>query len=280
MAYTHTTYAASPKPLPGLGWIFQFALRYWFQLFLLLVGLHLIFQKEISIQVNVQDRMSGDVSEQLRVAPAAVPASMKQEGGAVQFSAVPQLSGRERSVEPAGETRKFSNLTFILQPSLVRHERVQPEIVEEHLEKCRQYVERFAKVAIAERKKYRVPASITLAQGLLATNAGESSLALETNNHFGFACRTDCRDCDCRSFGTGERSGAMRVFGTPWESYREHSLMMQSPRFSDLLALDTGNYKDWAKGLEKAGYSDDPYYAEKLIRLIVALDLYQFDTVS
>lgn len=138
------------------------------------------------------------------------------------------------------------------------------------------YVKRFAKVAQGEMHKYGIPASITLAQGLLESNAGKSPLAHKYNNHFGIKCfSTTCKKGHCSNFSDDSHKDFFRNYPTAWESYRAHSEFLQRNRYKHL--LKEHNYKIWAYGLVKAGYATDPQYGHKLIRLIEAFELYKYD---
>lgn len=138
------------------------------------------------------------------------------------------------------------------------------------------YVRRFAKVAQTEMQQYGIPASIKLAQGLLESQAGTSSLATKNNNHFGIKCFSkSCTKGHCRNFSDDSHKDFFRIYPTAWESYRAHSLFLQGRRYQHLQA--TNDYKDWAYGLQKAGYATDPAYADKLIRLIEELGLSRYD---
>ena len=140
------------------------------------------------------------------------------------------------------------------------------------------YVSRYAPVAKIEQNLYNVPASITLAQGLLESDAGGSRLAKQNNNHFGIKCfsRT-CSKGHCKNFTDDTHKDFFRVYKSPWESYRAHSMFLQKNRYKHLLKLPTTDYKAWAHGLRAAGYATDKRYAEKLINLIEALDLHDYD---
>jgi len=143
----------------------------------------------------------------------------------------------------------------------------------------RSYVRRFAHVARAEMKKYGIPASITLAQGLLESNSGKSPLASEANNHFGIKCFSKkCGKGHCKNFSDDSHKDFFRVYPSAWESYRAHSLFLQRNRYKHLKKLGNEDYRSWAVGLKKAGYATDPKYAEKLIGLIEGLDLGRFDS--
>jgi len=102
-------------------------------------------------------------------------------------------------------------------------------------------------------------------------------LAMESNNHFGIKCRSKCRGCTCRNYCDDDVYDMFRVFDSAWDSFREHSVLLSSPRYAHLLDLESTDYKNWARGLKKAGYATDPTYAEKLIQIIDYLDLYQYD---
>ena len=140
------------------------------------------------------------------------------------------------------------------------------------------YVKRFAKVAQEEMRKFGIPASITLAQGLLESNVGESLLAVKNNNHFGMKCwEKHCAPGHCTNYKDDTHKDFFRRYNSAWESYRAHSHFLQKERYKSLFGLGRKNYKAWAKGLQKAGYATDQRYASKLIRIIEDLDLDRFD---
>jgi len=141
-----------------------------------------------------------------------------------------------------------------------------------------QYVKRFAKVAQGEMHKFGIPASITLAQGLLESNAGKSPLASKNNNHFGIKCFSKkCKKGHCSNFSDDSHKDFFRVYSTAWDSYRAHSEFLQGKRYQHL--LKETSYQSWAHGLVKAGYATDQAYGKKLIRLIESLELYRYDEV-
>ncbi|RMF00570.1 MAG: hypothetical protein D6772_06205 [Bacteroidetes bacterium] len=140
------------------------------------------------------------------------------------------------------------------------------------------YVKQYSHLAIAEMKKHKIPASITLAQGLLESNVGRSRLATENHNHFGIKCFSKtCSKGHCTNFNDDHHKDFFRRFATVEESYDAHSRLLQKDRYRRLYKLAITDYKGWARGLKKAGYATDPRYAEKLIRIIEDLDLQQFD---
>ena len=139
-----------------------------------------------------------------------------------------------------------------------------------------QYIERYRDIAIEQMLKWKVPASITLAQGLLESAAGQSSLATNGNNHFGIKChgwtgRTIYRDDD-------RRNECFRAYGSAYESFEDHSRFLATgQRYKVLFSLKTTDYKGWARGLKAAGYATNPRYAQSLIDIIENYNLSQYD---
>ena len=91
---------------------------------------------------------------------------------------------------------------------------------------CERYIDQYSKTAQEEAKKYNIPASIKLAQGLLESNAGDSKLAKKENNHFGIKCRAKCQGCRCANYTDDDRFDMFRIFDSVWQSYREHSKLL------------------------------------------------------
>ena len=142
------------------------------------------------------------------------------------------------------------------------------------------YIKQYSGLAVQHQKKYRIPASITLAQGLLESGAGRSELARKSNNHFGIKCHSDWRggriyhDDDLR----GE---CFRKYSDPKQSYEDHArFLVDRPRYASLFKLKITDYKGWARGLQKCGYATDRAYANRLIKLIEDYDLYRYDTAK
>ena len=151
-----------------------------------------------------------------------------------------------------------------------------PELVS-NKEKIDNYIEKFGPIARDEMKAFGVPASITLAQGILESGMGYGRLALEGNNHFGIKCHSDWKGK--RIYHDDDLKGeCFRVYNDPATSYRDHSLFLTGrSRYSFLFDIKTSNYEAWAKGLKKAGYATDPKYPDKLISLIERFDLTRYD---
>ena len=147
-------------------------------------------------------------------------------------------------------------------------------------QKIDKYLSEFAPIAIEEMKKYKIPASITLAQGLLESGYGEGRLAIRGNNHFGIKCH---KEWDGKKiYHDDDKKGeCFRKYKDPKESYRDHSLFLATrPRYAFLFDYNINNYKQWAFGLKKAGYATDKKYPIKLINLIERLGLNRFDRLA
>jgi len=146
------------------------------------------------------------------------------------------------------------------------------------------YIRNHAILAVQEMELYKVPASITLAQGLLETGGGQSRLAEKANNHFGIKCKTE-KEWPAhkgRIYHNDDAIGeCFRSYNSVDESYRDHSeFLALRPYYKALFQLSTTDYKAWAHGLKKAGYATDPSYASKLISRIEKYNLNQFDHIS
>lgn len=143
-----------------------------------------------------------------------------------------------------------------------------------------QYVEKYAPVAVEEMYKTHIPASITLAQGLLESGNGNSRLALIGNNHFGIKCKADWTGETIKEDDDAPQE-CFRKYKEALDSYRDHSdFLMHGTRYAFLFDLDEKDYKSWAKGLKKAGYATNPKYPELLITTIEKNNLAHFDSLK
>ena len=140
------------------------------------------------------------------------------------------------------------------------------------------YIEQYKHLAVKHMKKYKIPASITMAQGLLESGAGNSTLARKSNNHFGIKCHTDWKGG--RVYHDDDyRDECFRKYRHVEESYDDHSKFIAlRSRYAVLFDLHIRDYKGWARGLQKCGYATDKAYANKLIKLIEDYDLYKLDS--
>lgn len=139
------------------------------------------------------------------------------------------------------------------------------------------YIDKYVGMAMDQMQRYGIPASITLAQGLLESGAGQSMLAVKANNHFGIKVTTDwtgkyiLRDDD-------KPNEKFRVYSSPAESYEDHSLFLKRRRYQQLYSLSPTDYKGWARGLKDCGYATSSSYATNLINIIELYELYRYDT--
>lgn len=144
----------------------------------------------------------------------------------------------------------------------------------------REYIEKYKNIAVLEMMVYRIPASITLAQGILESNAGTSPLATEANNHFGIKCHKEWQG---KTYIQDDetRHECFRKYENPNESFRDHSFFLtQRDRYKFLFDLDISDYKGWAIGLKAAGYATNPNYPEELIKSIQTYELFRYDVAD
>ncbi len=144
-------------------------------------------------------------------------------------------------------------------------------------EAAREYIETYKQYAMNEMREFKIPASITLAQGILESGNGKSELTRDSNNHFGIKCH--------KTWGGGrvyyddDREGeCFRKYVDPAKSFRDHSLFLKNRRrYAKLFTLAPDDYVGWARGLKKAGYATDRRYPAKLINIIERFELYKYD---
>jgi len=139
------------------------------------------------------------------------------------------------------------------------------------------YIEEYNDIAILEMISYHIPASITLAQGILESQSGKSRLSVKGNNHFGVKCHSSWEGK--RLYHDDDaRQECFRKYDHPLSSFRDHSLFLyEKDRYANLFTLNIKDYKGWAHGLKRAGYATDPKYPVKLINLIDTYELYKYD---
>ena len=161
-------------------------------------------------------------------------------------------------------------LLFALLPLMLHAQRITPE----------EYIQTYKDIAMREMLEHKIPASITLAQGLLESGAGNSALAREAKNHFGIKChkgwtgKTYTMDDD-------EKDECFRKYSNAEESFRDHSeFLCGRSRYAALFDLDITDYEGWAKGLKAAGYATNPKYAQLLIDRIELYDLAKYDKIA
>ena len=139
------------------------------------------------------------------------------------------------------------------------------------------YIEKYSNFAVECQNEHHIPASITLAQGILESGAGESSLAKDCNNHFGIKCGSDWYGRSTRR-DDDRPNECFRCYKSVKESYDDHAKFLKRQRYAFLFDYKITDYKSWAHGLKQAGYATDPKYPQKLINIIETYKLYEFDT--
>ena len=140
-----------------------------------------------------------------------------------------------------------------------------------------EYINRHAPLAVEQMKHHKIPASITLSQGLLESGAGYSQLARESNNHFGIKCGYNWNGRSVKHDDDAPRE-CFRAYRSVQDSYDDHSVFLKrGARYAFLFKLDMTDYKGWARGLKKAGYATDPSYANRHITIIEDYELYKYD---
>ncbi len=253
--------------------------KYWLKAALLGAAAYLVYKKDLAIDLQLSNipaaafRLAAPLEEPPPYSgfPAGAALHEPQPG-----EARPLPASYEQPANVSNLANTYSNLTdenkglAAAESSALKAEKRRKQL---------QYVRRFHKVAQTEMEKFGIPASITLAQGLLESNVGESRLATHNNNHFGIKCfsRT-CSKGHCSNFTDDSHKDFFRKYKSAWESYRAHSLLLQrNSRYKHLFNLKHDDYKAWARGLKKAGYATDKQYAEKLINLIQDLGLHEYD---
>lgn len=268
-------------------------IRYWFRTALLSVLGYGMYAKTFSVNVQLDSNGNSTISTAtvtniLLTQPTSLSASTPLVEKPMNVSlidpstststkaatTITDLSTKEKSLANDDLANHFSNVSF---PNEDGHF----EPVERSAAKRKKqlaYVKQFARVAQMERDQFGIPASITLGQGLLESDAGGSPLSTTAKNHFGIKCFSrSCRRGHCKNFTDDSHKDFFRVYASDWESFRAHSQLLQAGRYRRLYKLGKKDYTGWALGLSKAGYATDKKYAQKLIHLIEDLDLHKYD---
>jgi flagellum-specific peptidoglycan hydrolase FlgJ len=274
----------------------------WFKILLVLVAAFIIARKDLNFQFALNSANVVNVTEALQTSAFIAGSSIKEVpqkpqglGEVVMVTetqkvekkqAKPKKVAINTTPKPTKKVKKFddnkaqsfSNLGFALNPTYAKRHKVDPAIVAEKSRILNDYLKRYGDIAVQEMNRYGIPASITLAQGLLESNAGDSRLAVDANNHFGIKCFSrSCTKGHCKNYTDDTHKDFFRVYKNVWESYRAHSLFLQRARYKHLLKLKKTDYEGWAHGLKKAGYATDKRYAYKLINIVKALELDKYD---
>ncbi|HMR43074.1 MAG TPA: glucosaminidase domain-containing protein [Saprospiraceae bacterium] len=211
----------------------------WFQIGLIALLVYAFFQKDLSFQINLKNPSS-----------AENPVFAQKERRAL----APETTAR---LNHAGsdELKKIPDFATLL--SARQHLQLLKK------EDTEAYLKRFAHVAVSERKKFGIPASIILANALLQSGGGQNEIARKGSNHFRLKCG---REWDGEAIKTGGE--CYRKYVNAWSSFRDHSLFLSAGEFKILHKLDVKDYRGWATGLERLGYSDESGLAETLVQII------------
>lgn len=271
--------------------------NHWYKVIMLLIVAYVFTQKNISFSVNTQD--AGSASSDVALPPQGSPHSASigspkslansakllkstvetEEasvvGGLLELGSAAKSAKGAKSA-PVGNT--MSNLAPVLNPNYIKKHHVSQEIVDEKMQVCADYIDKFSAAAVREMHAYGIPASVTLAQGLLESNAGGSLLARKANNHFGIKCFSKtCKRGHCMNASDDTHKDFFRMYPNAGDCYHAHSEFLQADRYKWLKKFAKNDYKNWAKGLKKSGYATAPHYAEALITIVETLDLQKFD---
>jgi flagellum-specific peptidoglycan hydrolase FlgJ len=270
----------------------EFIQKHWLNLLLALMLTLLVLKKDIHLTVSsgfdsskIESKEDGKAlavaqvsktkkaKQKVALASVADVASEQDDNGDGIIELLPKramkavLPTRQRDENAANE---FNNMSVF-----TKTKKEGPSVFDAKQAKCWDYVTRFVSVARAEKTKFGIPVSITLAQGLLESDAGESSLTRKANNHFGV--KTFDKSVSHVVMKDDTPRDKFKKYGSAWESYRDHSQLLMRDHYKHLQFLSKTDYIGWAKGLKKAGYATDPQYAEKLVKIIESLQLYRFD---
>lgn len=257
----------------------EWAKRNWIRMFGLVLIAYVLIHKDLNLQLNLNGTAPNAYQASALPLGESPPTAMNTSYSPVEIEPNKSTQVNKEKNNSSSQKNKnhnlsntYSNMTY----SFGKNESNKSKTSKRKKQEA--YVNRFADVAQKEMRKYGIPASITLAQGLIETNAGDSRLAKQNNNHFGMKCFSKkCGKGHCANFTDDSHKDFFRKYKSSWESYRAHSKLLMGKRYRHLKNLGNENYKDWARGLKKAGYATDKRYAEKLIKIIDELKLYRFD---
>ncbi len=226
--------------------------QHWFKFFFLAIILYLFISKDFSFSINMNSPLeegSMELVPQEQTQKKQIFTERKNESkeNSTRFE-MPSLFGTSKNYNPMMDLNKIDDKT--------KHD----------------YLKRFAHVVINERRKFGIPSSIILANGLLQSHAGQRDMAKIGNNHFAIACSINWEG------ESGSYQGiCFRHYENAWASFRDHSLYLTSGKYAPLSTLGSADYKAWAYALEKIGYADVKNLANSLIEIIELYGLNELD---
>lgn len=248
---------------PKGGKMNQFLRRNWFKLFVVGLFLFLMFKKDFSFQIDLKSPLRKEIQEEHDQIPVQKPQDRSS-----------QERYTEATPAQSSEADQQSNL-FNLNPMTGNRKskkRILQEFEQLDATTIAAFIKRFGHVAVSERKKYGIPASLIIANGLLISKAGTNDMTMSGNNFFGLSCTEDW---------IGEQGfyggNCFRHYENAWTSFRDHSLFLTTGRLARLTSLGKEDYKAWARALEKEGFYESKNTADAILQIIKKYQLDRFD---
>lgn len=233
----------------------EYAQQHWFKFLLLAIALYLFTQKEFSFSINLSDP---EESQELPLNQSSQPQAAQKKQYFTEKVASKRGILDRFDLSPFGGSSK--------EPSaLERLEKISEAQKQE-------YLKRFAKVAIEERRKFGIPSSVLLGTAYLQSLAGGKDISNSANNHFALRCSNDWRGNTVKKDGE-----CYRVYENAWTSFRDNSLYISSGKYAHLKSLGSTDYKSWASQLEKMGYSPMDNFAQQLVEVVEFYGLQALD---
>ncbi|MEM7573863.1 MAG: glucosaminidase domain-containing protein [Bacteroidota bacterium] len=241
-----------------LAQVLAFVARHWLRVGIVLLTLFLFTRKQINFSVQLGQPAAQPVYQESRGAPysdRSVPIEVDPANTAVEAPRTARLH-----VLGNGSATASTSSTY-----LDRLHRTDEAAIQA-------FIRRFSNVAQTEQDRYGIPASITLANGLLYSKAGLDYGVSQANNYFSLGCTTDWQGNT-----VGQGNNCLRAYTNAWTSFRDHSLYITTGQFAGLKNQHRSDYRAWARGLEQLGYLGTPGLAQQLITVIEELSLTQYD---
>ena len=241
--------------------ILQYVRSNWFKLLLICLVAFIFLRKDLSLTFNLNSPLKVEEQKQHQE-------KIKTESGKKKPEILSENRQPKKESSSKGSIMERFYIPFIGKgKSSVRKKREIPLI--DYKTKM-EYVQRFSKVAVNERKKFGIPSSVILANALLNSFSGKRDMAILGNNHFAIPCTANWHgDSDTYN------DACYRHYENAWASFRDHSFYLHQGKFKKLTSLSPTDYEGWVKGLEKAGFSDIEDYANEMIQIIEQMDLGQ-----
>lgn len=235
---------------------------FWLRVFIIAIAAYIFMQKDINFQVNFQSPLNEPIEDEPSKEAGGETPSDQELSDHKSGSSSPSLRGLSASL--FGLTKKVSQDKKIPAKKQASFQEVSDEQIEA-------YISRFSNVAVSEMRKFGIPASIILANGLLQSSAGQTDFSKTANNHFRILC-----DASWDGMMKDYSGVCYRKYESAWAAFRDHSRYI-SQNSSSLKKHGSKDYKNWAKGLENKSFSKQKGLSKKLISTIEKYDLSRFD---